>query len=60
MNKDRRPKLAVSPSLITLLEDKYPDETITSALNNHLFNTLNTVASAHDGEAPNDIKDKCK
>ncbi len=40
MAKDKRLRLAISPAVIELLKDHYPDMTVTQALNHHSINTL--------------------
>lgn len=49
---DRRTKLAVNPSLINIIRERYPEMSITAALNHHLAITL-TVQSTEECQGKN-------
>jgi hypothetical protein len=49
---DKRTKLAVNPSLIKIIMERYPEMTITAAINHHLAITL-TEQSTYECQGKN-------
>lgn len=53
---DKRTKLAVNPSLINIIMERYPEMTITAALNHHLANTLIDQSTAECQGKINEVR----